>query len=127
MQIPVLSTHICSHLWDYTCASTSVQQQLIFPVICLKFPYHLLFHHLCELSLPSIWTYTFHKLLESFCDATFTSSSPSALGHLQDFIYYVYTFYSRFHLCHRSPQVHYLLVSISFPLDFSFRILMTLQ
>ena len=30
------------------------------------------------------------------------------------------------HLCHRSPQVHYLLVSISFPLDFSFRILMTL-
>src|ERR1700678_3984170 len=31
------------------------------------------------------------------------------------------------HLCHRSSQIHYLLVSISFPLDFSFHMLMIPQ
>ncbi|KAJ3496287.1 hypothetical protein NLJ89_g10508 [Agrocybe chaxingu] len=37
-------------------------------------------------------TYTFHKLLESLLCAS--SVSPLALGHLQDFIYYAYTFYT---------------------------------
>ena len=36
--------------------------------------------------------YSFYKLLESLCRASFTS--PLALEHLQDFIYYTYTFYT---------------------------------
>ncbi|KAF9466407.1 hypothetical protein BDZ94DRAFT_220383 [Collybia nuda] len=39
-----------------------------------------------------LWTYAFHKLLESLRRASFTS--PLALEHLQDFIYYAYTFYT---------------------------------
>lgn len=39
-----------------------------------------------------LWTYSFHKLLESLRRASF--SSPLALEHLQDFIYYAYTFYT---------------------------------
>jgi protein SMG6 len=39
-----------------------------------------------------LWTYAFHKLLESFRRASFTS--PLALEHLQDFIYHAYTFYT---------------------------------
>ena len=39
-----------------------------------------------------LWTYAFHKLLESLRRASF--SSPLALEHLQDFIYYAYTFYT---------------------------------
>lgn len=39
-----------------------------------------------------LWTYAFHKLLESLRRASFTS--PLALEHLQDFIYYSYTFYT---------------------------------
>ena len=39
-----------------------------------------------------LWTYGFHKLLESLRRASFTS--PLALEHLQDFIYYAYTFYT---------------------------------
>src|ERR1700677_2502451 len=38
-----------------------------------------------------LWTYAFHKLLESLRRAAFTS--PLALEHLQDFIYYAYIFY----------------------------------
>ncbi|KAG2345689.1 hypothetical protein BDR05DRAFT_998300 [Suillus weaverae] len=40
-----------------------------------------------------LWTHTFHKLLEALRRALF--SSPLALEHLQDFIYYAYTFYTR--------------------------------
>ncbi|KAF5387074.1 hypothetical protein D9615_001809 [Tricholomella constricta] len=39
-----------------------------------------------------LWTYAFHKLLESLRRASF--ASPLALEHLQDFIYYAYTFYT---------------------------------
>ena len=39
-----------------------------------------------------LWTYAFHKLLESLRRASFTSQL--ALEHLQDFIYYAYTFYT---------------------------------
>lgn len=39
-----------------------------------------------------LWTYSFHKLLESLRKASFRS--PLALEHLQDFIYYAYTFYT---------------------------------
>ncbi|KAG6861720.1 hypothetical protein C0995_012724 [Termitomyces sp. Mi166 len=39
-----------------------------------------------------LWTYAFHKLLESLRRASLTSSL--ALEHLQDFIYYAYTFYT---------------------------------
>ncbi|KAF8892624.1 hypothetical protein BD779DRAFT_1610166 [Infundibulicybe gibba] len=39
-----------------------------------------------------LWTYGFHKLLESLRRASLTS--PLALEHLQDFIYYAYTFYT---------------------------------
>jgi protein SMG6 len=39
-----------------------------------------------------LWTYTFHKLLESLRRAAF--ASPLALEHLQDFIYYAYIFYT---------------------------------
>ncbi|KAF8964027.1 hypothetical protein BDZ97DRAFT_1904591 [Flammula alnicola] len=39
-----------------------------------------------------LWTYAFHKLLESLRRASFTS--PLALEHLQEFIYYSYTFYT---------------------------------
>jgi hypothetical protein len=39
-----------------------------------------------------LWTFAFHKLLESLRRASFTS--PLALEHLQDFIYYAYTFYT---------------------------------
>ena len=39
-----------------------------------------------------LWTFAFHKLLESLRRASF--SSPLALEHLQDFIYYAYTFYT---------------------------------
>jgi protein SMG6 len=39
-----------------------------------------------------LWTYAFHKLLKSLYCAAF--SSPLALEHLQDFIYYAYTFYT---------------------------------
>jgi protein SMG6 len=39
-----------------------------------------------------LWMYAFHKLLESFRCASFTL--PLALEHLQDFIYYAYTFYT---------------------------------
>ena len=39
-----------------------------------------------------LWTYGFHKLLESLRRASF--SSPLALEHLQDFIYYAYSFYT---------------------------------
>lgn len=39
-----------------------------------------------------LWTFAFHKLLESFRRASF--QSPVALEHLQDFIYYAYTFYT---------------------------------
>lgn len=39
-----------------------------------------------------LWTYAFHKLLESLRRASFTSAL--ALEHLQDFIYYAYTFYT---------------------------------
>ena len=39
-----------------------------------------------------LWTHGFHKLLESLHRASFTS--PLALKHLQDFIYYTYTFYT---------------------------------
>ncbi|KAL4259410.1 PIN domain-containing protein [Pleurotus pulmonarius] len=39
-----------------------------------------------------LWSYGFHKLLESLRRASFTS--PLALEHLQDFIYYAYTFYT---------------------------------
>ncbi|EGN96009.1 hypothetical protein SERLA73DRAFT_112057 [Serpula lacrymans var. lacrymans S7.3] len=39
-----------------------------------------------------LWTHAFHKLLESLRRASFTSSL--ALEHLQDFIYYAYTFYT---------------------------------
>ena len=40
-----------------------------------------------------LWTHGFHKLLESLRCTSF--SSPLALEHLQDFIYYAYTFYTR--------------------------------
>ncbi|KAK2460537.1 hypothetical protein APHAL10511_007007 [Amanita phalloides] len=39
-----------------------------------------------------LWTYAFHRLLESLRRASF--SSYLALEHLQDFIYYAYTFYT---------------------------------
>ncbi|KAG6878101.1 hypothetical protein C0992_008589 [Termitomyces sp. T32_za158] len=39
-----------------------------------------------------LWTYAFYKLLESLRRASITS--PLALEHLQDFIYYAYTFYT---------------------------------
>jgi len=39
-----------------------------------------------------LWTFAFHKSLESLRRASFTS--PLALEHLQDFIYYAYTFYT---------------------------------
>ena len=39
-----------------------------------------------------MWTYGFHNLLESLCRASFTS--PLALEHLQDVIYYAYSFYT---------------------------------
>jgi protein SMG6 len=39
-----------------------------------------------------LWTYAFHKVLESLRRASF--QSPAALEHLQDFIYYAYTFYT---------------------------------
>jgi protein SMG6 len=39
-----------------------------------------------------LWTYAFHKLLESLRCAAF--ASPLALEHLQDFIYYAYIFYT---------------------------------
>src|SRR5882762_3707621 len=39
-----------------------------------------------------LWTHAFHKLLESLRRASF--SSFLALEHLQDFIYYAYTFYT---------------------------------
>jgi len=39
-----------------------------------------------------LWTYGFHKLLESLRRASF--NSPLALEHLQDFIYYAYSFYT---------------------------------
>ncbi|KAG5645823.1 hypothetical protein DXG03_005164 [Asterophora parasitica] len=39
-----------------------------------------------------LWTYAFHKLLESLRRASFASAL--ALEHLQDFIYYAYTFYT---------------------------------
>ncbi|KAJ7694140.1 hypothetical protein B0H17DRAFT_1057941 [Mycena rosella] len=39
-----------------------------------------------------LWTFAFHKLLESLRRASMTS--PLALEHLQDFIYYAYTFYT---------------------------------
>ncbi|KAM6500746.1 hypothetical protein JOM56_003760 [Amanita muscaria] len=39
-----------------------------------------------------LWTFAFHRLLESLRRASFTS--PVALEHLQDFIYYAYTFYT---------------------------------
>jgi protein SMG6 len=39
-----------------------------------------------------LWTYAFHKLLESLRRASF--ASLLALEHLQDFIYYSYTFYT---------------------------------
>ncbi|KAJ7134972.1 hypothetical protein C8R43DRAFT_894524 [Mycena crocata] len=69
-----------------------------------------LIHNLLEISLaPSVpaslrniptkyniiirlWSFAFHKLLESLRRASFTS--PLALEHLQDFIYYAYTFYT---------------------------------
>ncbi|KAF9009359.1 hypothetical protein BDQ17DRAFT_1388235 [Cyathus striatus] len=38
-----------------------------------------------------LWTFAFYKLLESLRHA---SSSPIALEHLQDYIYYAYTFYT---------------------------------
>ncbi|KAG6844489.1 hypothetical protein H0H87_006563 [Tephrocybe sp. NHM501043] len=69
-----------------------------------------LIHNLLEISLaPSVpaslrniptkyniivrlWTYAFYKLLESLRRASFTSAL--ALEHLQDFLYYAYTFYT---------------------------------
>ncbi|KAG6333998.1 hypothetical protein ID866_5081 [Astraeus odoratus] len=39
-----------------------------------------------------LWTHAFHKLLEALRRASFTSSI--ALEHLQDFIYFAYTFYT---------------------------------
>ncbi|KAG2336837.1 hypothetical protein BDR05DRAFT_1005525 [Suillus weaverae] len=39
-----------------------------------------------------LWTHAFHKLLEALRCASF--SLPLALEHLQDFIYYAYTFYT---------------------------------
>jgi hypothetical protein len=39
-----------------------------------------------------LWSHAFHKLLEALRHAPF--SSPLALEHLQDFIYYAYTFYT---------------------------------
>ncbi|PPR08027.1 hypothetical protein CVT24_010868 [Panaeolus cyanescens] len=39
-----------------------------------------------------LWTFGFHKLLESLRHSSFTS--PLALEHLQDVIYYAYTFYT---------------------------------
>ncbi|KAF7295122.1 PINc domain-containing protein [Mycena indigotica] len=39
-----------------------------------------------------LWSFAFHKLLESLRRASFTSAL--ALEHLQDFIYYAYTFYT---------------------------------
>ena len=39
-----------------------------------------------------LWTFAFHRLLESLRRASF--SSPVALEHLQDFSYYAYTFYT---------------------------------
>ncbi|KAG6840703.1 hypothetical protein C0991_004947 [Blastosporella zonata] len=39
-----------------------------------------------------LWTYAFFKLLESLRRASF--ASPLALEHLQDFLYYAYTFYT---------------------------------
>ncbi|KAF7304708.1 PINc domain-containing protein [Mycena kentingensis (nom. inval.)] len=69
-----------------------------------------LIHNLLEISLaPSVppslrnipvkyniiirlWSFGFHKLLEALRRASFTS--PLALEHLQDFIYYAYTFYT---------------------------------
>ncbi|KZP20887.1 hypothetical protein FIBSPDRAFT_861344 [Athelia psychrophila] len=39
-----------------------------------------------------LWSHAFHKLLESLRRASF--ASPLALEHLQDFIYYAYTFYT---------------------------------
>ncbi|KAG9318401.1 hypothetical protein JVU11DRAFT_492 [Chiua virens] len=39
-----------------------------------------------------LWTHAFHRLLEALRRASF--SSPLALEHLQDFIYFAYTFYT---------------------------------
>jgi protein SMG6 len=39
-----------------------------------------------------LYTHAFHKLFESLCRASF--ASVLALEHLQDFIYYAYTFYT---------------------------------
>lgn len=39
-----------------------------------------------------LWTIAFHNLLEALRRASF--SSPLALEHLQDFIYFAYTFYT---------------------------------
>ncbi|KAG6372133.1 hypothetical protein JVT61DRAFT_7917 [Boletus reticuloceps] len=64
-------------------------------------------HNLMEISLaPSVptslrviptkcirlWTHAFHRLLEALRHASF--ASPLALEHLQDFIYFAYTFYT---------------------------------
>lgn len=38
-----------------------------------------------------LWTHRLHKLIESLLQASF--ASPLALEHLEDFIYYTYTFY----------------------------------
>ncbi|KAJ6547339.1 hypothetical protein B0H19DRAFT_1075225 [Mycena capillaripes] len=42
--------------------------------------------------ITRLWTFAFYKLLESLRRASFTSAL--ALEHLQDFIYYAYTFYT---------------------------------
>ncbi|KAF7359539.1 PINc domain-containing protein [Mycena sanguinolenta] len=42
--------------------------------------------------ITRLWTFAFHKLLESLRRASFNSAL--ALEHLQDFIYYAYTFYT---------------------------------
>ncbi|KAK6974709.1 hypothetical protein R3P38DRAFT_2583725, partial [Favolaschia claudopus] len=40
--------------------------------------------------ITRLWTFAFHKLLDSLRSFT----SPLALEHLQDFIYHAYTFYT---------------------------------
>lgn len=44
--------------------------------------------------IPRLWTNAFHKLLEGLRRASCSSADVAAFEHLQDYIYYAYTFYT---------------------------------
>ncbi|KZP28577.1 hypothetical protein FIBSPDRAFT_947410 [Athelia psychrophila] len=56
-----------------------------------------------------LWSHAFHKLLESLRRASF--ASPLALKHLQDFIYYAYTFYTGI------LEEHFIKLPLSTPIE----------